>query len=124
MGAMPRNERPGWPREKPKEALRSHHLVPTIFPRPQSNQSQLPFLIDRLRRPKFYELIRTMPYAVEMYAAGTVKSAAIALMLAAEHRTTRPDTLFIFQPLVIVRELGFAPIIAQVEGRSGVNRVE
>jgi len=57
-----------------------------------------------------------------MHAAGTVKSAAIALMLAAVHRAARPDTLFFFQPLVIVRELGFAPIIAWAEGRSGENR--
>ena len=37
------------PGEKPKETVRSHHLVPSIFPRPQSNQSQVPFLIGRLR---------------------------------------------------------------------------
>lgn len=47
-----------------------------------------------------YGLLRTMPFPVHIHAIGTVQSAALQLMLAADHRTAAPDTEFLFHEWV------------------------
>jgi ATP-dependent Clp protease, protease subunit len=45
-----------------------------------------------------YGLIRSLSYPVEIHATGTVKSAAVPLMLAADRRSAAPGTTFLFHP--------------------------
>jgi ATP-dependent Clp protease, protease subunit len=45
-----------------------------------------------------YGLIRSMSYSIEIHAVGTIKSAALPFMLAADRRTAAPDTTFLFHP--------------------------
>lgn len=47
-----------------------------------------------------YGLIRSLPFPTEIHAAGTIQSAAIPLMMAADRRTCTPDTTFLFHPWV------------------------
>jgi ATP-dependent protease ClpP protease subunit len=45
-----------------------------------------------------YDLIRCLPYPIEIHATGVIKSAAVFLMLAADRRTAAPNTTFLFHP--------------------------
>lgn len=45
-----------------------------------------------------YDLIRCLPYPIEIHATGVIKSAAVFLMLAADRRTAAPGTTFLFHP--------------------------
>ena len=47
-----------------------------------------------------YGLLRSLRFDVEIHATGTIKSAAIQVMLAADRRTASPDTTFLFHPWV------------------------
>ena len=45
-----------------------------------------------------YGLIRTLSYPIEIHASGVIQSAAIPLILSADHRSCTADTTFMFHP--------------------------